>query len=141
MREMGLEPTRRFQHQILSLACLPIPALPHVLYVIGNYHKYLNTNIYNVIRFPTSSALSSNQAIFRSHSNCFKSFDIKMREMGLEPTRRFQHQILSLACLPIPALPHIYVMRLSPTNKIIPSQTYKVNIFFYFFKPVLLSQF
>ena len=28
MREMGLEPTREFTHKILSLACLPIPALP-----------------------------------------------------------------------------------------------------------------
>ena len=29
MREMGLEPTRSYNHKILSLACLPIPALPH----------------------------------------------------------------------------------------------------------------
>ena len=29
MREMGLEPTREYTHKILSLACLPIPALPH----------------------------------------------------------------------------------------------------------------
>ena len=29
MREMGLEPTRAYTHKILSLACLPIPALPH----------------------------------------------------------------------------------------------------------------
>ena len=29
----------------------------------------------------------------------------KMREMGLEPTRAYTHKILSLACLPIPALP------------------------------------
>ena len=32
MREMGLEPTRAYTHKILSLACLPIPALPHVIY-------------------------------------------------------------------------------------------------------------
>ena len=30
---------------------------------------------------------------------------IELREMGLEPTRCEQHKILSLACLPIPALP------------------------------------
>ena len=30
----------------------------------------------------------------------------KVREMGLEPTRLYRHKILSLACLPIPALPH-----------------------------------
>jgi hypothetical protein len=36
-----------------------------------------------------------------------KKIDIKkMREMGLEPTRSYNHKILSLACLPIPALPH-----------------------------------
>ena len=28
VREMGLEPTRAYTHKILSLACLPIPALP-----------------------------------------------------------------------------------------------------------------
>ena len=28
MREMGLEPTRKSIHMILSHACLPIPALP-----------------------------------------------------------------------------------------------------------------
>lgn len=28
MREMGLEPTRPIEHKILSLACLPISALP-----------------------------------------------------------------------------------------------------------------
>ena len=28
LREMGLEPTRAYTHKILSLACLPIPALP-----------------------------------------------------------------------------------------------------------------
>ena len=34
MREMGLEPTRAYTHKILSLACLPIPALPQVEYRI-----------------------------------------------------------------------------------------------------------
>ncbi len=29
VRKMGLEPTRLYRHKILSLACLPIPALPH----------------------------------------------------------------------------------------------------------------
>ena len=31
--------------------------------------------------------------------------------MGLEPTRVYAHKILSLACLPIPALPHLYSFR------------------------------
>ena len=31
MRKMGLEPTRRDRHKILSLARLPIPTLPHAL--------------------------------------------------------------------------------------------------------------
>ena len=31
LRKMGLEPTRHCWHKILSLACLPIPALPHLL--------------------------------------------------------------------------------------------------------------
>ena len=32
VREMGLEPTRAYTHKILSLACLPIPALPLMVY-------------------------------------------------------------------------------------------------------------
>ena len=34
---MGLEPTRTFMHKILSLACLPIPALPHIQFAVGDY--------------------------------------------------------------------------------------------------------
>ena len=33
MREMGLEPTRAYTHKILSLACLPIPALPRAFFI------------------------------------------------------------------------------------------------------------
>lgn len=33
VQEMGLEPTRRNRHQILSLACLPIPALLQILFI------------------------------------------------------------------------------------------------------------
>ena len=41
-----------------------------------------------------------------------------MREMGLEPTRKSIHMILSHACLPIPALPLIqFVLRFLPNNK------------------------
>ena len=29
--EVGLEPTRSCEHQILSLACLPIPSLRHII--------------------------------------------------------------------------------------------------------------
>ena len=29
LRKMGLEPTRRYRHKILSLARLPVPILPH----------------------------------------------------------------------------------------------------------------
>ena len=36
----------------------------------------------------------------------------QMRKMGLEPTRLYKHKILSLACLPIPALPHMLLCRL-----------------------------
>ena len=35
---MGLEPTRAYTHKILSLACLPIPALPqHESYYITEF--------------------------------------------------------------------------------------------------------
>ena len=44
MREMGLEPTRAFTHKILSLACLPIPALPHPKYF--SYNERYNTTLF-----------------------------------------------------------------------------------------------
>ncbi len=37
---MGLEPTRRCRHQILSLARLPIPALPRVLIILALFFYY-----------------------------------------------------------------------------------------------------
>ena len=49
---MGLEPTRRDRHKILSLARLPIPTLPHIAFVethflatddsISNSHDKVN---------------------------------------------------------------------------------------------------
>ena len=38
VRKMGLEPTRLYRHKILSLACLPIPALPLVVPQVVYYH-------------------------------------------------------------------------------------------------------
>ena len=49
MREMGLEPTRSYNHKILSLACLPIPALPRNesnLIMLFNYCQCFLKNIY-----------------------------------------------------------------------------------------------
>ena len=45
------------------------------------------------------------------HLTC--STFVLMRKMGLEPTRLYKHKILSLACLPIPALPHIRLVFLA----------------------------
>ena len=42
MRKMGLEPTRLYKHKILSLACLPIPALPHVRRFVSRRLSYNN---------------------------------------------------------------------------------------------------
>ena len=39
---MGLEPTRHECHKILSLARLPIPTLPHFLFVVA--HTRLSYN-------------------------------------------------------------------------------------------------
>lgn len=78
-----------------------------------------------------------------------------MREMGLEPTRLYRHKILSLACLPIPALPPFmyFTVYISSTNNILLLLDYNVNrffVFFYFFsflfseilnKSILHSQF
>ena len=46
-----------------------------------------------------------------------------VRKMGLEPTRCSQHKILSLARLPIPTLPHIFL----PTKGILPQRKSFVN--------------
>ncbi len=75
MREMGLEPTRLYKHKILSLACLPIPALP----LTCRFSQTTSESIANVFLF-------------------VKSFFHFFR-------RLYKHKILSLACLPIPALP------------------------------------
>ena len=50
--------------------------------------------------------------------------------MGLEPTRAYTHKILSLACLPIPALPHVVCVSLKRTNRSIALFFYFVNTFF-----------
>ena len=39
---MGLEPTRRYRHKILSLACLPIPALPRTKIIISYFDTFVN---------------------------------------------------------------------------------------------------
>ena len=45
----------------------------------------------------------------------FSAFRL-MREMGLEPTRPIEHKILSLACLPISALPQTTRDGIEPTT-------------------------
>ena len=55
MRKMGLEPTRHECHKILSLARLPVPTLPHILYVAADF---LSALIYSII------SLSKSQVIF-----------------------------------------------------------------------------
>ena len=46
MRKMGLEPTRLYRHKILSLACLPIPALPLTAYYTVMQEKGLEPSRY-----------------------------------------------------------------------------------------------
>ena len=53
-----------------------------------------------------------------------------VREMGLEPIRR-GHTHLKRACLPIPALAHIY--SLLRTRNIISRKTEMSTLFYYFF--------
>ncbi len=42
MRKMGLEPTRRDRHKILSLARLPIPTLPRTDVILANHVPNVN---------------------------------------------------------------------------------------------------
>ena len=54
---------------------------------------------------------------------------VKLRKMGLEPTRHCCHKILSLARLPVPTLPPVLC-----TVVIVPPHTPKVNSFFQFLR-------
>ena len=59
-----------------------------------------------------------------------------MRKMGLEPTRHYWHKILSLACLPIPALPHTHDFFIARQDIILSLHLVYVNIFSYFFTKI-----
>ena len=45
MRKMGLEPTRRDRHKILSLARLPIPTLPRTKGIIAKLYQEVKHKI------------------------------------------------------------------------------------------------
>ena len=60
---------------------------------------------------------------------CFSFY--LLREMGHEPTRAYTHKILSLACLPIPALPQVEYR--IPTLCNISNMREKVNLFLQYF--------
>ena len=69
LREMGLEPTRAYTHKILSLACLPIPALPlnqlrsqlitplvyHKFFILQLFFEKLTKFVYQYAGTPTGS--------------------------------------------------------------------------------------
>ena len=57
LRKMGLEPTRRIRHKILSLACLPIPALPRTKIIVSYIFCFVNQFF---ILFILSAIFSSN---------------------------------------------------------------------------------
>ena len=84
---------------------------------------------------PCASANSATSAscLFRPDTNS-KEF-ISVREMGLEPTRAYTHKILSLACLPIPALPQheIYNSIVFFYLAIVFLKFFQVFLFFLFF--------
>ena len=67
---MGLEPTRRCQHQILSLACLPIPALPQTLL---SFVFLRNKTDYSIV-FSTRQLLFSNFSKFFKIAKKIKKF-------------------------------------------------------------------
>ena len=58
MREMGLEPTRAYTHKILSLACLPIPALPRC--GASEFSVLWNSLDYIIINFRFCKAFFAN---------------------------------------------------------------------------------
>ncbi len=58
---------------------------------------------YRIIREKSSKLYFSDKK--KANCKCNRLLFFLMREMGLEPTRAYTHKILSLACLPIPALP------------------------------------
>ena len=111
MRVTGLEPAREFSHKHLKLARLPIPPYPHI------NATYLCTD--GVANHPLWFYLSLDQVLLRLglliECSCLNKHPTNawarslFREMvgskGLEPLHT-KYQILSLARLPIPPIPH-----------------------------------
>ncbi len=68
---MGLEPTRRYRHKILSLACLPIPALPRTNIMISYFYIFVN---YFSKKFYCGSQPHRQAAAKTLYDNPFKIF-------------------------------------------------------------------
>ena len=101
---VGLEPTRSYKHQILSLTCLPIPARGHI--------KLRGLQLIRICLLPYARCLilvaTLTGRLLSLHILYFSDSSL-VAKAGLEPARPQRHLILSQARLPIPSLGHMAV--------------------------------
>ena len=98
----GLEPLR-YRHQILNLACLPIPPIPHVRRLSSAFRTFLHND--NHRRLPTfvPSCTTTKRRIISFLFYKLLTNSLAAQE-GFEPSRYCYQRILSPPRMPIPPL-------------------------------------
>ena len=98
----GLEPLR-YRHQILNLACLPIPPIPHVRRPSSAFRTFLHND--NHRRLPTfvPSCTTTKRRIISFLFYKLLTNSLAAQE-GFEPSRYCYQRILSPPRMPIPPL-------------------------------------
>ena len=98
----GLEPLR-YRHQILNLACLPIPPIPHVRRPSSAFRTFLHND--NHRRLPTfvPSCTTTKRRIISFLFYKLLTNSLATQE-GFEPSRYCYQRNLNPARLPIPPL-------------------------------------
>ena len=98
----GLEPLR-YRHQILNLACLPIPPIPHVRRPSSAFRTFLHND--NHRRIPTfvPSCTTTKRRIISFLFYKLLTNSLATQE-GFEPSRYCYQRILNPPRMPIPPL-------------------------------------
>ena len=108
----GLEPVQYFYPQILSLLSMPIRLYPHMAGVVWIEHTMQESKSCALTAWLHSyinpAALQAALAYLqgKTHTNHCDT-GLLVLVVGLEPTRYYYQQILSLPRLPIPSYQHI----------------------------------
>ena len=100
MRKMGLEPTRLYRHKILSLACLPIPALPHVTrdqIIITKRVVFVNKKNKNLLKKKEKEESKTDLTYTRKKTIIIRAV-VYMQEWWNRQTRRLQVPVVAIPC-------------------------------------------